>query len=1116
MKLTAIILLVACLSVSARGFSQITLAEKNAPLEKIFKELQKQSGYDFLFSYTLVKNAGSVTVSLKNVSIQQAVEEVLKGKDLGYEILGKTVVIKPKSGSPNEPTITEPVVIAQIDISGKVTDNDGNPLEGATVSVKGTKNITKTDAIGMFILKGVNEDAVLEISYAEHETATLKIGGRTSIVVSLKRAEITMGEVTINKGYYSEKQKVSIGNAVHIGKDVIEKQPVQNVLLALQGRVPGLEITQVTGINGGAVNVRIQGINSVGSLPNSLVKTSTDPLIIVDGVPFPTQLIGSFWMEDLVAGGSPLNYINPNEIESIDVLKDADATSIYGSRAANGAILITTKKGKAGRTKFNVNVQQGWSKVAHPADLLDTRQYLDMRYEAYKNGGVNIATLPPNATNYDIKLWDTTRYTDWQKELIGGTSRYTNINAGISGGTSAVQYVIGATYNRRSTVFPGDFDDQAGGLHFNVSSSSVNQRFKVQLTGTYSYDQNHLPTKDLTQVAILMAPDAPALYNADGTLNWAPNAAGSSSWVNPLAYTENSEFNNTTKTLFSNISASYTILPGLEIRGNFGYTNLLSSLFNPTRLEFYRPEQRTSQVRGASFGNREMSTWITEPQLGYIRKIGKGIIDALIGTTIQQSTQTYLSLNGRGQPNDLLLKSLTAATTITVNNSQSSTFKFNGLFGRLNYNLNGKYLVNLTARRDGSNKFGEGNKFHNFGSVGVGWIFSQEKLFQNNLSFLSFGKLRASYGTTGNDQIPDFSYLSIYYVNNPGILYQNGIGLQVSGHSNPFLQWEETRKWQGGLDLGFFSNRINISATYARNQSSNQLTSYDLPDLTGFPSISKNLPATVQNTSWEFILNTVNLKEKNFSWSSSFNLTIPRNELVSFPGIEQTPYASGDRGLIIGQPLGAIKVYKYAGVDQATGNYMVYDKNGVPVRFPNSITDKTVLVSTLPSSYGGLVNSFSYKGFHLDFLFQFIVQKGKDDLYYSNGINPNAGPGFFATGTTVIANQPITVLNQWQKPGDQAPIGKYVTSPNNPIWPEQSDVGYTNASGSFIRLKNLSLSWELPKDWIQKAHLQNAQIYFSGQNLATFTKYKGLDPETRGNSRIPPLQTLTAGVRFDL
>jgi len=1119
MKITAVFLFAAALQVSAKGYSQnISLSVKDAPLEKVFAEIEKQTTYTFVYTDNFLRDAKKVTLDVRNTDIEKVLEICLRDQSFSYTITDKFIVIKKKdpltsSGSPNSESN---IVNRQpLDISGKVTDEDGKPLAGATVKVKGTTNGTTTNKDGGFFLKVPDGNAIIEISYVGYETQSIAVKDRTTFITALKIQAQSLTDVIINKGYYDEKMRNSVGNVATIKAADIEKQPVNNPLLALQGRVPGLEINQTTGVNGGGVNVRIQGINSVGSLPNSLIKTSTDPLIIVDGIPFPTQLIGSFWMEEIVAGGSPLNYINPADIESIDVLKDADATSIYGSRAANGAILITTKKGKAGRTKLSVNVQQGWSKVAHRADLLDTRQYLDMRYEAYRNMGINIATLPTNFTNYDIKLWDTTRYTDWQKELMGGTAQYTNINTSVSGGTSAVQYLIGGSYNRRTTVFPGHFDDQVAGVHFNVNGSSANQRFKIQLTGSYSYDRNHLPSKDLTQTSILMSPDAPALYNADGTLNWAPTATGASSWVNPLAYTENSEFNNTTKTLVSNLSASYNILPGLDIRANFGYTNLHASLYSPTRLEYYRPEQRSTQQRSATFGNREMRTWLTEPQLGYKGKAGKGTIDALLGTTIQQSTQTYLALTGRGQPNDLLLKSLTAATSVTVINSQTSIFKFNGVFARLNYNLDGKYIINLTARRDGSNKFGDENKFHNFGSAGIGWIFSEEKLFQKNLSFLSFGKLRASYGTTGNDQIPDFSYLSLYSVINPGILYQNILGLMVTGHTNPFLQWEETRKLQVGTDLGFLKDRIIVSATYARNQSSNQLTSYDLPDITGFPSISKNLPATVQNTSWEFILNTVNFKQKKFSWTSSFNITVPKSKLVSFPGIEQTPYASGDRGLIIGQPLGVIKVYKDAGVDPATGNYMVYDKNGVPVRFPNA-EDRTVLISTLPSYYGGLVNSVGYKGFHLDFLFQFVVQKGLNDLYYSNNISPNVGPGYFGSGTTVIGNQPVTVLNNWQKPGDQVPIAKYYTTQGNPILPVQSDIGYSKASGSFIRLRNVSLSWELPKQWLQKAHMQNAQVYFSGQNLATFTKYKGLDPETRGNASLPPLQTMAIGVRFEL
>jgi TonB-linked SusC/RagA family outer membrane protein len=1110
MKLTAIIMLATCLQVAARTEAQktVTLAEKNASLKKVFNELSKQTGISVLYDEEALKFSKPVTIEVKNMPLNDVLALIFKNQPFSYSIGEKAIVVKAKETTPNgEATIiSEPP--PPIDVTGKVTDENGNPLIGASVKVKNSNKGTTTNNDGVFTLKGVDEDAVLEISYVGYEVLSVAINNRTSIVTSLKAKPDNLGEVVINKGYYAEKQRNTVGNVIMVKGEDIEKQPVQNPLLALAGRVPGLEITQSTGLNGGGVQVRIQGINTLGVL-TGLAKT--EPLIIIDGIPYPSQFPNAY-METIVQGGSPLNYINNSDIESISVLKDADATAIYGSRAANGAILITTKKGKAGKPKLSIDVQQGWGKVTRHVDMMNTRQYLDMRYEAYKNDGINLATQSVGFRNYDLKLWDTTRYTDWQKELIGGTAHYTNVNAGVSGGTALVQYLIGASFNRQTTVFPGDFADKSGGLHFSLNGNSPNQRLRIQLSGSYQYNQNYLPNEDLTNTAVLLEPVAPKLYNDDGSLNWAPTASGSSSWENPLTNIFYKEFNNTTKNLVSSMNISYTVLPGLVLSSNFGYNEVRSDLYQGYKLESNQPEFRSTSQRTATFGNRNISSWIIEPQIQFEKNIGKGKLDALIGSTIQKSTGNYLIVQGSGQPTNELLHSLSAATSVKsiyLGNGSDYINRFNGLFARVNYNWDKKFLVNLTGRRDGSSKFGKGNRFHNFWSAGAGWIFSEEKWFQKALPFLSFGKLRASYGTTGNDQIPNYSYLSNYNIFSTDIQYQGTTSFNVAGLSNPFLQWEETRKLQGGIDLSAFNERIALGVTYARNRSSNQLINYSLPVLTGFDRLTKNFPATIQNTSWEFSLNTVNIKSKNIHWSTNFNLTIPSNKVINFPGIELTSYASGYNGVIIGEPIGVMKLYRYGGVDPATGSYMLLDTIGNPV-IPNyDAVAQSAKSSLLPKYYGGLSNTISYKGFQLDFLFQFVYQLGSNDLYYWNS---QTRPGAFSSRAS---NQPVSVINHWQKPGDDAIVGRYTTSSSFPILPIFSDEGYSYAAGSYIRLKNISLSWQLPDAWSKRAHLQTARIYFRGQNLATITGYKGLDPETRSIGTLPPLQMWTVGAKIE-
>jgi TonB-dependent starch-binding outer membrane protein SusC len=1104
MKLTALLLLGACLHVHAIGFGQkISLSEREVSIEKVFQKIEAQSNYKFLYTSQVLKDARAVTITVKDASVEAVLDMICKDQPFGYRINENTVVVKPRvSGNV---VVTEEVG-DPIDVRGVVTDADGRPLPGANVKIKGSNVGTTTDNNGRFVIKNVVENSVLEISFVGYEMKTFTVRGAGVVNVALGQKLSTLDE-TVVIAYGTTSRRFTTGNIATVKAADIERQPVQNPILALQGRVPGVQITQLSGLNGGGVTIRIQGQNSI--------RSGLEPLIIIDGVPYPTQLTATN-LESLIQGGSPLNYIDPAEIESIDVLKDADATSIYGSRAANGAILITTKKGKTGRTKISINVQKGWGKVTRKIDMMNTEQYLEMRNEGMVNDGRKPSSNPAASSPFiyapDLTIWDTTRYTDWQKVLIGGTARYTNISASLSGGTSIMQYRVGANFNRQTTVFPGNSASKGGSVHFSLGGGTANQKLKIQLTGSYTSNDNGLPGEDLTLRAIQTEPIAPSLYNEDGTLNWEPNAVGTSTWKNPLIYTLYKDFNNTTKTLVSNATLSYNILPGLEVRSSFGFTNLQSQLFLSSGLNMYPPEQRAfygSSGRTASYGDRKMYNWIIEPQLSFKKTVNRNKFDFLIGGSVQQNTSEVLSITGTGFNSDIAMTNLASAVSTSINAFTSILYKYNGLFGRLNYTWNDKLILNLTGRRDGSSRFGDKNKFHNFWSTGIAWIFTEENLLKQHLPFLSFGKLRGSYGTTGNDQIDDYAYLSLYSYSTTPIPYQNSTLLNINRLPNPYLQWEETNKLTGGLDLGFFKDRILVNVSFARNRSSSQLIPLSLPNITGFNSITQNFPATIQNTSWEFMLSVVNIKRREFTWTSSVNLTIPRNKLISFLNIEETAYASGNNGVIVGMPVGIIKTFKFGGMDATSGGYYLLDKDGIATVNPNSALDKTVFVSTFSRYYGGLQNSITFKGLKLDFLFQFVRQKGSNTLYYYNGA---VLPGRFSSGES---NQPTTVLNRWQKFGDEVPFGRYTAANSFSLLADISDAAYT-LDASFIRLKNLSLSWQLPNTWIKKAHFQNGSLYFRGQNLATITRYKGLDPENQSISSLPPLQLWTGGIQIEL
>ncbi|MBO9571877.1 MAG: SusC/RagA family TonB-linked outer membrane protein, partial [Chitinophagaceae bacterium] len=739
-------------------------------------------------------------------------------------------------------------------------------------------------------------------------------------------------------------------------------------------------------------------------------------------------------------------------------------------------------------------------RVSRNVDMLDTRQYLDMRYEAIKNDGLSITSRP----NYDLQLWDTTKYTDWQKELIGGTAKYTNATASVSGGTGTIQYLVGGTLNRNSNVFPGSFFNKTGNIHFNINANSIDQRFKLSLTGSYAVNDNGIPSKDLTKAALMLAPNAPPLYNEDGTLNWAPNTTGSSSFNNPLGGTVFKEYELAINTLTSNAQISYLIIPGLTIKSSFGYNNIRGNTFYASLPSAYPPEDRSNNGTGrnSEFSNMNSFTWIAEPQLTFNKTLGKISLDVLAGNTFQKDKAEANIVSAEGFINDLLVRNL-ASATILRGRYDNAIYQYHALFGRLNMIVDRKYILNVTGRRDGSSRFGVNNQFNNFWSVGGAWIFTEEKKLGNNLSFLSFGKIRGSYGTTGSDQIGDYQYVNLYFTPQNQLPYQNTTTLVAGGITNPNLQWEETRKLQGGIDLGLFKDRILLNATYARNRSSNQLIYYVLPTISGVYGLTQNLPATVQNISWEFTLSATPVKTREFNWNCNVNLTIPRNEVIEFPDIENTPYANPESGIIIGQPIGAHPYYHYLGVDPARGLYALSNDNKQPVLGAGpDIGGRNKIISAQPSFYGGIVNTINYKGFSLDFLFQFVRQKGSRAMYFWNEFTP-AGAFF-----DEYSNQPVSVLNRWEKPGNAKQIQKFTTG-GFPIV-TQSDA-YFSYDASYVRLKNVSLSWQIPEKWLRTARLQNGSLYFRGQNLATLSRYSGLDPETQSSTTLPPLQLWTIG-----
>lgn len=958
----------------------------------------------------------------------------------------------------------------QQQIKGTVSDANG-VLTGVTVSIKGKPINTITNENGQFTITATEGD-VLVFSFIGYKEVAVTVTVGSVINVTMQEDATTLKEVVVNAGYYNVKDKERTGSISKISSKDIEKQPVTNVLAAMQGRMAGVDIVQDSGSPGGAFSIKIRGTNSLRADGNQ-------PLYIIDGVPYSSETIGSIATSGTAPSlTSPLNSINPSDIESIEVLKDADATAIYGSRGANGVVLITTKKGKAGKTTFTVNGSTSVGSVTRTPKLMNTRQYLAMRQEAFVNDGISVY---PDF-DYDVNgTWDANRYTDWQEEFIGGTAEVNNLQASVSGGTTKTQYLLSGNYRTETTVFPGDFQYNKGAVHFNMNHASDDDQFKLVFSANYTAQNNNQPATDLTALSRSLAPNAPALFDADGNLNWE-----NSTWDNPLASLL-SEFNSNIKDLNASAVLSYQIAKNLQAKSSFGYSDLKSTESRTQPNTMYNPAYGLgSEFSGLSVSQTDRSTWIIEPQLHYTTTLGKGTIDALVGGTIQQQQTNRLFMNGFGFSSNSLINDLASASIKTIDLSDETVYKYQAFFARVNYNWNERYIVNITGRRDGSSRFGPGNQFANFGAVGAAWIFSNEA-FLKDKSVFSFGKLRASYGTTGNDQIGDYQFLDTYA--SSGTTYQGLIGLEPIRLFNPEFGWETNRKFEVALETGFLNDRLFLTTAYYLNRSSNQLVGIPLPGTTGFTSLNANLNATVANNGLEITLRTLNLQRKDFEWTTNFTISSNRNKLVSYPGLASSSNANR---FVLGQPINIIKVFNYTGMNPTTGVYEFEDVNGDGVI--TSIGDRTHIADFTPDFFGGLQNNFKYKNLQLDFLFQFVKQEA-------------FGPTPGVPGTAV--NQLASVSNgDGQQPFTSGMNGDIITA----------YFRYALSTGniedaSFVRLKNISLTYDLP---LEKKTGMRCQLYLQGQNVLTFTKYSNGDPEFKFSNYLPPLKVYSAGVKLTL
>jgi TonB-dependent starch-binding outer membrane protein SusC len=1081
------ILLMLCLVafVPVYAQSQYNISVDNVPLKKVMKQIERYGEYYFAYRTEFLQHDERVTVHVTNGTIDDVMKQALRGLRLNYLIVGNMITVRPDTSYAS--THKQELLT----ITGKVVNEAGEPVQHVSVSENGSQAGAFSGSDGHFNIT-VKPNTLLRFTSVGYEPASRLIKERSFITVLLKLQVKDLDETVIT-GYGKTSKRYNTGAIYKINSADIARQPVSDPLGTLQGRVPGLLITQSNGLPGSTYKVQLRGQSSIGIVPGQL--PPNDPLFIIDGVPYAPNnysIIGVTSGSPLGdAGRSPFSFINTGDIDHIEILKDADATAIYGSRGSNGVILISTKKGKAGRPVFNINVNTGWSRITRYADMMNTAQYVQMRTEALSNDGLtaDISTAP------DLISWDTARYTDFRKMLIGGEAVTNNVQLSFSGGSKRLKYYLGAGYHRETTVFPGDIKNERFSGHVNLHYQSKDTNLNITLSMISTHDRNLSIASDLTNY-VSLAPHTPVLYDSTGKLIWEQGNLG---FANPLSFLLQ-PYESTATNLLGNLDINYRIARNLTFKTSIGY-NWLRFDDISIRPGYSQSTSAGGNPKGLSnFGKVKYDSWIAEPQLEYNRYLGIGKISGLVGATMQLQNHSVATIEASDFPNDDDLRNVNAAG-IQKPVNLNTEYRYGGVFARLTSILLDKYLINLTGRTDGSSRFGPGKQVGMFWSTGLGWIFSNEP-FIKSIPFISFGKLRTSYGVTGNDQIGDYKYLDKWQELTGAYMGRTGIHPVQLADSN--YSWEVSRKLEAAIELGLFKDRIMITAAHYRNRTGNQLIAYVLPGITGFNSYAaKNSPALVQNTGWELQLQTKNRINPNWQLNGNILLTIPRNKLIAFPNLATSSYKTK---LAIGQSLSVLNTYEYKGVNANTGLFEFVDQDGDgSISYPN---DYRLLGHVDPQWYGSVQANIQYKRWQLDIFWEIRKQRASSYLYTMYSFHP---PG------TMLKNQPIMALHRWPNCKECAALQQYTTgvvdATSDAISNFVDSDGYIK-DASFARLRNIELSWQLSTQWMKNFAIKHCRFYIQAQNIITITPYKGFDPETRSISTLPPLRTIAGGIEL--
>ena len=1033
MKLFTIFILIGIFQANARGYAQekFTFTLNATPIKQIFKEIENKSAYTIFYRQDQVDLNKKVSIEATNFSIEQLMDQILQGQEVTYKISGNIVILKPVATQINESS--------RINISGTVISaNSKLPLQGVTVMEKFTQNGTATDNNGRFNIAVKDKNAILVFHYIGYKEEQAVTGDQTTIDISMEEENKVLDQVVVI-GYGSQKKKDITGSVSVVSSKALEDRPNTEFGYSLEGKAAGVQVIRSSGQPQAGFSIRIRGTSSITS--------GSEPLYIVDGVQ--TQSI---------------NEINPGDIESFSILKDASAAAIYGSSGANGVVLITTKRGKNQKAALTLDVYNGYSKVMKHIPVLSSTQYEALMTEMGQSA---------DWSKYSAN-------TDWQKELFR-TGNQQSYQLSLSGGNETTNfYLSGSVVKNDGVVISNALNRQNFKINLDHKvSKSIKVGTSISYNRWFDVDVSENSRNGSILNTIL---GAPVIGIWDSTGKRYTTDPFRLDLDNPVALAEGYMHNYTNQRFNGNVYVEATILPALKFKSMFGYEQY-NSLYN-----YYADPYKTTSGRGFN-GQAELSTnsnqyWIAENTLNFSKSFNKHSITALAGFIASKTTTSTSDIQTRNFANPDITTVNGGSIVIGLPTGTTVATSTTSFISRLSYDYAEKYLFTANFRADASSVFGPQSRWGYFPSFSAGWRISKENFFQN-ITVINDLKLRGSWGTVGNSQIPPYSYLGTVAPSGSYVIGGNVVaGYLPVSLNNPSLKWETTKQTDIGIDMALLNSRILFTADYYYKKTSGLLLNSPVPASSGYTSALKNI-GDLENKGFEFQLTTKNVVGK-FQWSSDFNISFNKNKILNIAGgiIYDGPIDERGNTSIAeaGLPLGTFFGYVAKGVNPNTGNinYKMADSTqGLQA------TDQTIIGHANPKFTYGFTNNFSYKNWSLTVFLQGV--QGNDILNATR---------IFTEGMWEPRNQSAAVLQRWTTPGQITNVPREdLNNPNGDAHDNSFISTRYVENGSYLRIKSLSLAYDIPAQLLHKLKISRLKLYATAENLLTLTKYSGFDPE---------------------